>query len=44
MKSFIMDSLAFSGKILNSRQYPPWRRVPATCHKFNLYIFTWQGH
>ena len=33
-----------SKKILNSWQRLPWHRVPATCHKFYLYTFTWQSH
>ena len=40
-RGFILDGFAFLEKILNSWQYPPWCRVPANCHKFYLYTFTW---
>ena len=36
-KGFILDSLDFSGTILDSWQCTPWSGVLATCHKFYLY-------
>ena len=34
MKSFILDSLVFSRKNLDSWQCPPWGEILTTCHKF----------